>query len=90
MVAVMIHVHHFCIVFLFLNVFSSSILFHSCYHCCLSMDELKKETKVKCCAKCAITHYIFSVMYWKNIVSERYEPCLWFQLVKGMEIKSLM
>jgi hypothetical protein len=65
MVVVMIHVHHLCIIFLFLNVFSSSILFHSYYSCRLSMDETKNETKVKCCAECAVICYIFSVMYGK-------------------------
>jgi hypothetical protein len=54
------------------------------------MDESKKETKVKCCAECAIIRYIFSVMYRKNSVFKRYGPCLWFQLVKDMEIKNLM
>jgi hypothetical protein len=67
MVAIMIHVYHLCIVFLLLNVFSSSVFFHSCYSCRLSMDESKKKTKVKCCAECAVIHYIFSVMYVKIV-----------------------
>jgi hypothetical protein len=50
MLAVMIHVRHLYIIFLFLNMFSSSVFFHSYYSCRLSMDESKKETKVKCCA----------------------------------------
>jgi hypothetical protein len=66
MVAVMIHVHHLCIIFLFLNLFSSSVFFHSCCRCRLSMDESKKETKVKCCVECAVIHYIFNVMYEKK------------------------
>jgi hypothetical protein len=78
MVAIMIHVCHLCIIFLFINVLSSSIFFHSYYNCRLSMDESKKETKVKCCAECVVIHYIFSVIYGKNIISERYGPCLWF------------
>jgi hypothetical protein len=32
------------------------------------MDESKKETKVKCCAKSVVIHYIFSVMCGKNSV----------------------
>jgi hypothetical protein len=90
MVAVMIHVYHLCIIFLFLNVFYSSVFFHSYSNCRLSMDESKKETKVKYCAECIVIHYIFSVMYEKNSVWERFGPCLWFQLLKGMETKSLM
>jgi hypothetical protein len=45
MVAVMIHVCHLCIIFLFLNVFSSFVFFHSCYSCRLSMDESKRKPK---------------------------------------------
>jgi hypothetical protein len=90
MVAVMIHVYHICIIFLLLNVFSSYVFFHSSYSYRLSMDELKKKTKVKYCAECAVIRYIFIVMYGKNSVCKRFGLCLWFQLVKGMETKSLM
>jgi hypothetical protein len=69
MVDVMFPVCHLYIIFLFLNVFSSSIFFHSCYSYRLSMDESKKETKVKCCAECSIIRYIFNVMYGKNSVA---------------------
>jgi hypothetical protein len=65
-VAVMIRVHHHCIIFLFLNVFSSFVFFHSCYSYWLCMDESKKKTKVTCCAECAVIHYIFSVTYGKR------------------------
>jgi hypothetical protein len=57
-----------CIIFLFFNMFSSSIFFHSCYSYTLSRDESKKETKVKYCAECDIICYIFSVMYGENSV----------------------
>jgi hypothetical protein len=67
MIAVMIHVCHLCIIFLFLNVFPFSVFFHSCYSCMLSMDESKKETKVKCYAGCTIIRYIFSVIYGKIV-----------------------
>jgi hypothetical protein len=67
MVVIMFPVCHICIIFLFLNVISSSVLFHSCYSCRLNMDESKKETKVKYCAECVVIHYIFSVMYEKVV-----------------------
>jgi hypothetical protein len=68
MVDVMFPVCHLCIIFLFLDVFFSSVFFHSCYSCRLSMDESKKKTKVKCCTECAVIRYLFNVMYGENSV----------------------
>jgi hypothetical protein len=66
MVDVMFPICHLYIIFLFVNVFSSSVFFHSYYRCRLNMDESTKEAKVKCCAECAVIRYIFSTMYGKK------------------------
>jgi hypothetical protein len=62
-----IHECDLSIVFLFVNVFSSSVFLHWCYNYMLRMDELKSEINIKSCGKCVIIRYIFRVMYEKMV-----------------------
>jgi hypothetical protein len=49
MVADIIHLYDLSIDFQFINLFSSSVFFHSCYSYRLTMDESKSKTNVRCC-----------------------------------------
>jgi hypothetical protein len=66
MVANIIHLCDLSNVFQFVNL-CSSVFLHWCYSYRLIMDESKSETNVKCCARCAVIHYIFHVMYGKIV-----------------------
>jgi hypothetical protein len=62
-----IHECDLSIVFLFVNVFSSSVFLHWCHNYMLRMDELKSEINIKSCGECVVIHYIFRVMYEKMV-----------------------
>jgi hypothetical protein len=66
MVADIIHLCDLSIGSQFVNLFSSSIFFHSCYRYRLAMDEPKSETNVRCCVECTVVRYIFRAMYEKK------------------------
>jgi hypothetical protein len=66
MVPDIIHVCDLSIVFLFVNVFSSSSLLHWCYSYRFIMDKSKLETNVCSCGECTVIRYIFHVMYEKK------------------------
>jgi hypothetical protein len=59
MVAGIIHLCDLSIGSQFVNLFSSCIFLHSCYRYRLTIDELKSEMNVRCCAECAVVHNIF-------------------------------